>query len=309
MEYAVYKLNFPGATHFGLTTLESAEITFAADRLFSALCFEAADEEELNRLVDAAKGGKLLFSDAFPYCGNEYYCIRPMFCPPLTKGDDEFDEKAIKERKIFKKSAFLPLSRFDDYLTGAVKGADLPQADFGKLSVKTSAAIYRNGDDTLPFRIGTFAFYKGCGLYVLVGYEEETDLPFAEDLLDRLSFSGIGGKRSAGLGRFELFPGKLPNNAAKRLTGQHEKYMTLSAALPKDDEIETALKDADYLLVKKSGFVASADYSPQWRRKRDSFAFKAGSCFAAKFAGQVKDVGNGGKHPVYRYLQPLFMGV
>ena len=35
MEYAGYRLSFRQGVHFGSTTVESAEMTFGADRLFS----------------------------------------------------------------------------------------------------------------------------------------------------------------------------------------------------------------------------------------------------------------------------------
>ena len=62
------------------------------------------------------------------------------------------------------------------------------------------------------------------------------------------------------------------------------------AALPADEDLPRVLEGASYLLEKKSGFVASPDYAPEWRRKRDSYAFKAGSCFLERFSGQLKDV-------------------
>lgn len=85
--------------------------------------------------------------------------------------------------------------------------------------------------------------------------------------------------------------------------------MLLSVALPADDELENALENASYLLEKRSGFVASSDYAEEWRKKRDLYVFTAGSCFVNCFAGDIYDVSEGGKHPVYRYAKPIFMGV
>ena len=86
--------------------------------------------------------------------------------------------------------------------------------------------------------------------------------------------------------------------------------MTLSVALPREEELTSALEDAEYLLCKRSGFVSSDQYAPEQMRKKDLYVFKAGSCFAYRFHGDVYDVsGKGGRHPVYKYAKPMFMEV
>lgn len=86
--------------------------------------------------------------------------------------------------------------------------------------------------------------------------------------------------------------------------------MSLSAALPKDDELETVLEGAEYLLCKRSGFVASEKYAPEQMRKKDLYVFRAGSCFPARFCGDIYDVSDKcGRHPVYRYAKPMLMEV
>ena len=307
MNYKAYKLNFTGNVHFGKRTLESANMTFTADRLFAALAFEAVHEsdEAFSEFINLIAKGKIIFSDAFPFMGNEYYCPKPMI-KVATKTNDE----DIKKRKQFKKLEYLPISKFGEYVLGKAEIEELlpPEPGFGKFAVKTSVSI-EPLNDPKPYRVGYFAFNKNSGLYILAGYEEKSSLGVIEDLLDRLSFSGIGGKRSAGLGKFELDFGEFPQEGLDRLNGVYENYMTLSSALPKDEEMEKALKGARYLLEKKSGFAASIDYAPEWRRKRDSFAFIAGSVFKNKWQGVLKDVSQNGNHPVYRCLMPIFMGV
>ena len=72
---------------------------------------------------------------------------------------------------------------------------------------------------------------------------------------------------------------------------------------------EAALEQAHYLLVKRSGFVASETYAKEQLRKRDLYVMQAGSCFRTRFEGDVYDVSDGGSHPVYRYAKPLLMEV
>ena len=305
MEYAVYKFFFSGGVHFGERTLESANMTFAADRLFSALAFEAKakSENSLNELVGLVKTRKILFSDSFPFADNEYFCPKPLMKPPKTQREED-----VSKRKIFKKLSYIPLNKFYYYTAGKAEAKELENPKFGDFYIRTSVVIEPTKAPK-PYRVKIFSFKENCGLYIIVGYEDKKDLLFIEDLLDALSFSGIGGERSAGLGKFDFDKYDLPKKYLSGLTGEYKTYMTLSAALPTNEELESVLKDANYLLEKKSGFVASADYADEWRKMKDCFVFKTGSCFKQKFFGQLKDVANGGKHSVYRYLEPIFMGV
>ena len=103
--------------------------------------------------------------------------------------------------------------------------------------------------------------------------------------------------------------GQIPEQLLECLQKKSDRYMLLSVALPADEELENAMENASYLLEKRSGFVASSDYAEEWRKKRDLYVFTAGSCFVNCFAGDIYDVSEGGKHPVYRYAKPIFMGV
>ena len=66
------------------------------------------------------------------------------------------------------------------------------------------------------------------------------------------------------------------------------------------------IADANYQIIKRGGFVQSESYSDEYRKKRDLFMISAGACFKMTYHGDVYDVSNGGKHPVYRYGKPIF---
>ena len=126
------------------------------------------------------------------------------------------------------------------------------------------------------------------------------------DVLDMLSFSGIGGKRSSGLGRFSV-------EKMVSVDGEHFEnpdavngYLLLSTALPKEEEMESVLEGAEYLLEKRSGFIQSQSFGEQQRKKCNQYFFKAGSHFTKRFSGDIYQVAEDGKHPVYRYGKPLF---
>lgn len=306
MEYRLYKLEFTGGVHFGTNSLDSTEYTFAADTLFSALCQEAVKRgtETLDTLLQYANRDKLCFSDAFPYMSNCYYLPKPLL---HIENADQNGDSIIK--KAYKKLKYIPSDLFGDYLKGSFPVESAGKLDeLGTTVIKVSASV-RGEEETRPYRVGVFYYNEGCGLYFIAGYEDEQVSEFLEDLLESLSFSGIGGKRNSGLGRFELHSAKVPDGIRKRLEGNGGEFMSLSVSLPMESELEDAVEGSHYLLSKRSGFVASEYYAPEQTRKKDLYVFTAGSCFHHKFRGGIYDVSSHGEHPVYRYAKPLFLEV
>ena len=309
MEYKGYKLHFPIGIHIGDGSLEDSEKTFCADTLFSALCIEAnkKSEDALEKLVELVRTDKLLFSDALPYIGNRLYLPKPFISIAVDNQGDS------SEKKAFKKLEYVPLECLMQYLNGEMNAKseeDFFKRHFGHTVSKVSACVEEN-EETVPYRIGLFQFRENAGLYIIIGYEKECDIMFVEELLEGLSFEGIGGKRSSGYGRFELRPMHIEGDLLHRLqhAGQNRNHMSLSVCLPANEELETAMQDANYILKKRSGFVVSDTYADTNLRKRDLFVFQAGSCFRNLFVGNIYDVSVQGRHPVYRYAKPMFMGV
>lgn len=308
MEYKIYKLAFQGEVHFGKQRLERCEYTFCADTLFSALCHETIKmgENTLDKLYTMVKEGRILFSDAFPYIGNTYFLPKPMKRIEVVENRGDSSDK-----KRFKKLKYIQASDFEAYLSGNydIKNA-VSMDDLGKFNMKVSAAI-RGEEVTMPYRVATFSFNENNGVYVIIGYKEKEDLFFIEEIFENLMFSGIGGKRTAGLGRFELETARnFPTDILKRLNSDGSMYMTLSVSLPKNDELENALNGAEYLLGKRSGFVSSDTYAKSQRKKNDLYVMLAGSCVKNKYEGDIYDVSEKGMgHQVYRYAKPLFMEV
>ena len=153
------------------------------------------------------------------------------------------------------------------------------------------------------------SFITGAGLYVLVKADSEREKAIFEELLLALSVSGIGGKRSSGLGRFNVLRGKTPETLVNRLEKTSGTYMSLSTSLPKEHEMEESLAGASYKVIKRSGFVFSNQYAQENRKKRDLYVMDAGSCFKHMFDGDIYDVSNDGAHPVFRYAIPFWMAV
>ncbi|MBQ9885372.1 MAG: type III-A CRISPR-associated RAMP protein Csm4 [Lachnospiraceae bacterium] len=310
MKYKIYKFKFNTAVHFGKKTLEDCEYTICADTLFSALCHEAVKngEEKISELVAMVRDNRVRISDAFPYIGKSFYIPKPMLKiqKELKHGDSE-------EKKAYKKLTYIPINLFNEYLKGEldVKAEkDKFSKQLGQKMLKVSVSI-RGEEKTTPYRVGTYSFKEGSGLYIILAYEDEKDMEIIEEYLIGLSFAGIGGKRNSGLGRFELLPEKnIPDEFVSRLNFSNKgTYMTLSCALPKENELPEIIENANYMLAKRSGFVASDTYSDEQLRKRDLYVMQSGSCFKEKFEGDIYDVSDNGRHAVYRYAKPLFLEV
>ena len=303
MNYKIYKMIFTQGVHFGDHSLEKSEITFQADTLFSALCIEALKIDKLDELLESVKEDHLVFSDAFPYMGQEFFIPKPM-----KKIEQVVQSEDVTTRKKFKKLEYIQVSLLDQYLKGQYpinKGSDIKK--LGVHALKTSASI-RGNEEAVPYRVGIYRFKEENGLYIVVGYDSQEILDLFDELFEMLSLSGIGGKKNSGLGHFDLEIAELPKELNKRLNTKGE-VMTLSVSLPTEDELDDVLDDSRYLLVKRSGFVDSYTYSKEQRRKKDIYLFKAGSCFNKTYQGDVYDVSSGGNHSVYKYAKPLFMGV
>ena len=311
MEYSFLRLNFNTGVHFGEDALEDSSTHLRADTIFSAMCIEALEiggEELLDKLVSFVRNGKLLLSDAFPLIKNEYYLPKPIYS---VQAETEHDSSA---KKVFKKLSYIPFDKVDEYTKGefnenTVDGIVKKLSELGESYVHTKGAVSYE-KDTLPYHVGVYTFKKDAGLYIVVGGDSDSMLLMRE-LFTSLSYAGIGGRRSSGLGRFSYTVENLPENHVASLTSEFPAYMTLSLSLPKKNEIESVINDSNstYALIRRSGFVYSGTYSNEPLRKKDFYALASGSIVRNKYCGDVFDVSNKGAHPVYRYAKPLFMGV
>lgn len=312
MKYHIYKFHFSTALHIGNGNLTDGESMVCADTLFSGLCHEAVKyggQACIDSLVQDAKSGKLLFSDMLPFISDELYIPKPL---NPVKTEQEGDSV---QKKKFKKLKFIPVQKIDAYLAGNLDPEDeiskfksLGSFDMRTMSSSLDPEKSLTGD-MLPFSVGTYKFGANNGLYIIAAFaDSETEKQF-DLLLTNLSYSGIGGKRSAGFGRYTFEKMPVPDVMLLKLKNAGSNVITLSTSMAKPEELEGIISDANYLLIKRSGFVSSATYADSFRRKKDFYAFKAGSCFKKTFTGDVFDVSDGGSHPVYRYAKPLFMEV
>lgn len=307
MKYCIYKLKFTTPVHIGKKLLTDANETIPADTLFSALCLEAlkyGGEAMINELVDYVKNNQLVFTDALPYKADTYYVPKPL--NPVKKVDKKGDSK---RKKAFKKIKYIPLESIDEFIEGDFEPEN-ETVEFGKYALNAKVAVSRfSEEDAEPYYVGTYTFNEDSGLYICMGYENDMVKDQVTDLLNMLASTGVGGKVSSGLGKYELYKKNLPAKLSERLEKDYSTYMTLSVSLPMEDELEEALKGAHYVVEKRSGFVMSSTYSDEFVRKNDIYVMTAGSCFNMRFNGDVYDVSAEGRHAVYRYAKPFMIGV
>ncbi|MGL4484412.1 MAG: type III-A CRISPR-associated RAMP protein Csm4 [Anaerovoracaceae bacterium] len=322
MNYKILKFKFNSPVHFSNGKLNNGGSYFRADTLFSAICLESLNQkvgvEKLNFIVQKAKNREILLSDSMPFIKEELYLCKPILSIRSKEDGDSNDKKR------YKKIEFLPLSQFETYLRGncdAKSVLDDYKLGIGQKDVRTMVSL--NENDSKPFSVASFTFEKQAGLYVILATKVIEDETMIIDILKALGYTGIGGKRSSGFGKFELIVENVPKellirlqkaeldeiNSQEAVESFNGNIMLLSTSVAKDEELECVLKNANYALEKRSGYVASFEFSNTSRRKRNAYFLKAGSCLQNAFNGQILDVGIDGNHPVYRYGMPIFMEV
>lgn len=321
MRSFLYKLQFTTPVHFGPSdsalSLYSSGATFCADTLFSALCHTAlalqgpAGLEALCRWVQA---GELLLSDGMPWHRDIFYLPKPMIQSQTSA------ELPAADRKAMKKLQWLPVDALGSYAQSLAGGAAFEPrryaVSFGS-EVSFVRVNLRDGEEALPYTVGAYAFAKDCGLYFLARCKHESQVHTLRTLLDMLGLTGMGGKVSSGYGRFvvqdevdlDTPAGTQARWFHEALTGEHARYLLVSASLPRDDELDVALEGASFALVRRGGFVQSPTYAGTAQKKRTQFFLASGSVLLHPFTGDLYEVGGSGAHPVYRYGRPIMLGV
>lgn len=343
MQYKIFKLKFETPVHFGSekvgTSLENVTNICHSDTLFSAMCQEILkinDEIKLLDFVDWVDDGDLVFSSLLPYRDNELFLPKPcLLIERNNKSDDTEDTASSIKKKKMKKLEFISINDFSRYIDCLKSGKSFDYDEekyvFCKTETTAKVSLNRNGDsnDNNIYFVGS-TYYKSekdktdkihCGLYVIVKYKEQEQIDFFQKILvDSLGFSGIGGKRSSGYGKFyiedEMDPDVdgLPEKKLifELLETKGDYNIALSVVSPTEAEIENNDFDkAYYKLISRDGFVYSTEYTDENTLvKRKSLSmFKEGSCFPFEIEGEVKDVSDNGKHPVYKNGKMLKIGV
>lgn len=329
MAYLLYKLKFPNGLHIGANnSLESTSISVHSDTFYSALYSEYIKLYGDNKLFEITKNGNFLISDLFPFkekkSETNFYLPKPFVNIGRKKVNDlEKDEKTVDRKKV-KRLNFIPASKLKEYFSFLENGENFPEIDddFGEKQLYTKNKISRLGEDTELYNVEVFKFNENSGLYFIVQLLDEWKEKF-ENVLESLAFTGIGGKKTAGYGQFEILdPFELTGNEDDYSEGEDDifinnslykeekNYIILSSYAPIENEI-TKLKDSDncYQLIKRSGFVNNVSYSDEPQKRKQVYMISSGAVLDFKPSGRILDLNLCGNHSIYRMGKPIIMGV
>lgn len=327
MMYYIFTLKFLTPVHFGDTanggSLDKFSFQCSADTLFAALCNEAANKgsNTVETLVKKTAEGKIVFSSLFPYwrtADDDLYFYLPK---PLLKLEQEEQQSAksfeeIKQLatklKKQKKSTYIRASQINSLLESGGSDRQFAVPEFAAPLVAGRVALRE--EKPLPYYVGSYVFSEHSGLYFILGVEHEEEFTFIKDLLLSLGYSGIGGKRSSGYGKFELADNDLMlyddgTAIALMLYNEKSKYqMCLAPVCPRVDEIDV-VKQGSYKLIKRGGFIASSAAKDNIKRN-SIYMLQEGSCFPERLRGQMlQQTVDGLAHDVYRDGIGMFVGL
>ncbi|WP_432633594.1 type III-A CRISPR-associated RAMP protein Csm4 [Brachyspira sp.] len=319
MEYKLYKLTFNTPVHFGSdivgSSLEESDFICHSDTFFSALCLEYIKlngAESIYDFVDFFNNGNLLISSLLPYKNNDLYIPKPSIVIERsdTKNENK-EENSSSDRKKMKKLNYIKVSDINAYLN-YIKGIgdfnfDYEYNNFAKYSLNQKVGL-RDEENRL-YSLGTYSFYKNNGLYFALSFSDNEKLREFEKVLKSLSYSGIGGKRTQGLGNFEYNESDF-SAFGNKLFNDSKYKMLISLFSPTKNEMENIdFNNSFYSLIKRNGFIYSNNYSGNLSKRKSLSMFKEGSCFTNNINGDIKDVSQNGNHKVYRYGKAFYIGI
>lgn len=297
MKLQLCQLTFDHA-HFGEGTLDSSSSIFSASRLYSALYLEAMKLNQSQEFLNFSRSETFVLSDAFPYIEGTPFLPKPIGYPEYVSAKS-YDLKSIRRKsKLTKKVDFIPLTELENFLKRKVDLYRLAELanDFAEYDY-----VMKKGLD--PFEVGVTTFANS--LYIITSANT-----LLNQLLESLQYSGLGGKRSSGYGRFSMKISNVPLELEKRLVSKEPGYkLLMTTSYPQKKELRQTIDGAKYLLKKESGFAYSLTTGVPLR-KRDLYKFKAGSVFQNEYRGDIYDVSpEDFSHPVWNFSKGLFFNL
>ena len=203
----VFKLHFKTPLRIGEAGigLEKSSEIIHSDTLFGAIANALARlNEDVEDFIYKVKWGELRFSSCFPFKDDTYYLPAPHL-------------------PVEKKWKFLTLEDFEKAISGRIDGiSDNTDVDFIKKLEIPKVALDRLTSNSNIYYLTAIKFYGNSGLYFMV----KGRYKILEIALKYLQDEGIGGKKTWGLGKFELGEGEI------NIRGDGDHYLTLSLTYP-----------------------------------------------------------------------------
>jgi len=295
MKASIIKLKFNTAIHYGNSGkpgLLNSDNMILSDTLYSALIDN--NPKILDKLLNLVENNDLRISDLFPYVSN-HLLIKKSLKPFKFSGDLEIDRTLYKKMK---NTQYILLNKINEYYNDCspklINDTYNISSEIGTSYIQTRNRVSRNNEDTVPYIVSNFRFNKNSGLYLIVKYSSKNNLDFLINELKKLGLIGIGGRRSSGLGKFEILSIEEYNEPT------NGKLLLTSTILP--NKLESNIR---FNVIKRSGFYNTNEGS---FKKRDIYAIESGLILSNELNGQIlSDLGK--EHTIYRILMPLYVRV
>lgn len=320
----VYKLKFDTPVHFGAAELggklETINFCYTSDTLFSALCCELADNENFSDFLNMVLQGKILLSDLLPYTTENFYLPKPVLLVESEKKIKSYslDEvrKQSTQRKKQKKMEYVRASNLKKYFEALNSSESfMEHTNFGIANLTQKVSC--RGDESLPYYVAEFSFNYESGLYLIAMLDDENYSSTFKKFLSYLGLSGIGGKRSSGLGKFnlveeivlnEICTNKDLNSIQEMLKNKNSSWqMCISSILPMSEDIPL-LSQSYYRLKKRSGFTTAL--TGEYDHKKNSvYMISAGSCLPEKIEGCNIILNKIDGKEIWRFGKGIFVGL
>ena len=334
MMYYIFTLKFLTPVHFGDTAnggfLDKIAMSCGADTLFAALCQEAAlqGQEAVEKLIAKVEQREIVLSSLMPYFCDEqnnedmhFYLPKPMLISEAKaqtpKSFSEVKSLATQLKKQ-KQTGYIRASQIGAFLQSFKQGRAVKLDDENFAVPYIASKVALREEQPNPYYVGSYVFADNAGLYFVCGVQKDEDIDFVEDLLENLGYSGIGGKRGSGYGKFELADDRLEvefysyddDKALDKMLHDEDSALQMCIAPVCPVAVDIAeVKKGTYKLIKRGGFIASPELAENI--KRDSMYLLAdGSCFAKRLHGQMlMQRLDGLEHGIYRNGLGLFVGL
>jgi CRISPR type III-A-associated RAMP protein Csm4 len=290
---------------------------YHSDSLYSAVSGAMARLGTLEEWLEAtarASEPAVRFSSCFPFQGETLFVVPPRnYWPPPA---------SAKVR--WKGARFVPLSVVADLISGQPVGEDKWMIDGAseclvpsaaatavgpfRSSVRSSAAVDREGGGVSPHSTACLEFTPGSGLWMVASFSGDAAREQWQERLHAalrlLADSGFGGERSRGWGRAEMpevTEGALPDLLLKPANGGAETaYWMLSLFHPAETDAVDWSRGS-YALTTRGGRVESEARWGDLKRPTRMVAEGSVIVSGSEPRGAVADVApDDFPHPVYR---------
>ncbi len=309
MEFQAVYLKFNSPVHFGDTTEGTLgnRLQWSADSIMGAIIYALAEllpEVDFQQLLrDFVQNcPPWTISSTYPYYINqgikEVYLPRPLFLLQHPEFRLTIDPILAK---IIKKTPYIPLTLFETW----INQSQISSHDFKAILQHANRSLFthiysqhipkisidRITSHTDYFHYGLTYFSDQAGLYFLIKYSPTLQNPkyYQKLLVSALKYlqdTGLGGKRTWGLGSFEF---TLESLSLK--TPPHpDAYLTLSPVLPSPSDLVKIQEDhfASWNLKEKARWT---NYHQGTRPLQllPNYFFEEGSVFSHPIQGQFID--------------------